>query len=658
LSELSSRERQSLADRVIISVFAGDGEPNSRLVEIDDGGAGIAAVDFPRTILSLGESNKIRKRYVVGAYGQGGSSTFACSRLTLISSRRSNGSNVAFTVVHYHEPPPDDEAKVGNYVYLTSDGVVLTAEVESPISGTHIKHFGYDLTRYNASLGPTSVYGLLNAVLFDPVIPIWLNDGVHKYRRVIKGSRSALNGAVDEGDETKKGPVISHSVPIYYVGLGDFGSIGIEYWVLEATEKNKQPIRAFLDPARPIVLTLHGQSHAEMPQTLVRKDAELPYLRQRLICHIDCNRLTPGAKRAMFVSNREEARKGHVYGLIEQELIRALRSDDELARLNAEAREEGLKEQDTEAQKQMQAEVARLLRMQGISVELAGGAAADAVGTSKPVMPRAPRGKPIPIELREPPTYIRIVWPEDSAVTFYPQQGRYVRIETNAPSHYHNAVDSLKSRFNFIIDGLGIELSGTTPLKDGRMRAVVRAKSNAAIGDSGGFRVELARPGMATIADSRNWTIVQPPLPTPPKRAVSVPRIDPRPIDPTHPQWAILDWPPDDSTFAASESEMEEGTLVVWYSTIFPSYASELAALEQRDVALAKSFTTRYSIWLAVHSLLFQEEGLEAIDSSLDEGAATNIERKERRRLARLAAMMAMREIRELKSNMVETASA
>src|SRR5207249_3819631 len=96
----------------------------------------------------------------------------------------------------------------------------------------------------------------------------------------------------------------------------------------------------FVNPAKPIILTIHGQNHAELSRTLVKKDADLPYLAQRLICHIDCNSLTPSAKRALFVSNREDARRGVVYDLIQQELVKALRSDDELTRLNDEAREQ------------------------------------------------------------------------------------------------------------------------------------------------------------------------------------------------------------------------------------------------------------------------------------------------------------------------------
>jgi hypothetical protein len=163
------------------------------------------------------------------------------------------------------------------------------------------------LSNYGSPLGPNSLYGLFNQVLFDPVLPIWLESEVHDYRRVIKGARNALNGAIDEGDEDRRGPSLSHHVRLFYVALADFGRIGIEYWVLAApTRSNKRPSSAFVNPARPIVLTIHGQNHGELSNALIKKHAELPYLAQRTVCHLDCNSLTPEAKRALFVSTRED----------------------------------------------------------------------------------------------------------------------------------------------------------------------------------------------------------------------------------------------------------------------------------------------------------------------------------------------------------------
>ena len=166
-----------------------------RLIEVIDWGTGLSAAEMPGTILSLNESNKVQKPHLAGTYGQGGSATFASSELSLIASRAEGSEEIAFTVVRF-EPPPPEAIKGGSYVYLTLNGSLLAtdqvADLQEP--GTRCIHFGYDLTKLTSPLGPNSVYGLLQQVMFHPVLPIWFDNQVHDYRRVIKGSRNALNG--------------------------------------------------------------------------------------------------------------------------------------------------------------------------------------------------------------------------------------------------------------------------------------------------------------------------------------------------------------------------------------------------------------------------------------------------------------------------------
>jgi hypothetical protein len=659
LSELTPGQRRGLAQQVVVSLSAGESRDarEARVVVIRDLGIGLTPEQMPSTILSLNESNKIQKHYLAGTYGQGGSSTFAVSKYTLIASRSHEHGAVGFTVVRYLDLPAD-EYKTGRYVYLTLDGAVLqvAASATGFEPGTLVRHIGYDLSRYPSPLGPNSIYGLLNEVLFDPVLPVWLHSQLHGYRRVIKGARNALNGAVDEGDPERRGPKLSHSVKLYYVTLGDFGRIGIEYWVLESpTKENKRPIAAFVSPSRPILLTLHGQTHAELSQLLIRKGAEFPYLTHRLICHIDCNHLTPEAKRALFVSNREDARRGIVYEMMEQELIKALKSDDELTRLNNEARQRGQREGDETVRQQMRKEVARLLHIHGLNVTEPIGAevGGTAEGLEKPVTKRGPRPKPQPIDLHEPPTFLRLVWPEGEPITFYAEQRRYVRIETDAHSSYHDPNHPENSRINFALSGDGLRFCGSTPLQGGRLRAILEGTTGPPVGTVGMIRVELARPGLPVLADERPFQIVQTPPVREGKHRVSLPPFEVRPVDgPDDPMWSTLDWPDDENSVAFS-SQMENGQMVVYYSTAFPRYAGHRLALERKDVTLAASFTKRYEIWVAVHSfLMMQDEQAASEGHQLRELGETEVEaletreRQERCRVATLAALFAAREVR------------
>jgi hypothetical protein len=656
LSELTATQRRSLAQRVAVKILAGEGR-DSRILEVRDNGIGLSPDLMPGTILSLNESNKMQKHYLAGAYGQGGSSSFAASKWTLIASRHNGLPIIGFTLVRYQDLPPETY-KMGRYVYLAVNGQVLEAEASVDVfaPGTVVTHFGYDLSPYPSPVGPNSFYGLLNAVLFDPVLPVWLDDHeVHGYRRVIKGSRNALNGAVDEGDEERRRTNLSHNIPLFFTSLGtDYGRIGVEYWVLERPNRqNKRPSAAFVNPARPIVLTLNGQNHAELPQTLIRRNAELPYLTQRLICHVVCDHLTPVAKRALFASTREDIRRGAVYDLVQRELIRILRSDDELIRLNNEAREQGREEQDESAVQQMRSEVARLLRLQGVDIGsgTGGQVSPEAITVEQPRRPRPPRPPPQPIELHEPPTYIKLVWPEGEDIRFCREQRRYLRVITDAASTYHNAVDPTQSRINFIVVGDGVIARGSTPLEAGRLRLIAEGSASANIGDSGSVRVELSRPGAPTLFDELPFNIVDVPPARPAPQRATLPPFRVRPVrGPTDDHWIDLAWP-DDVSEVASSAEIEEGTLVIYYSSAFPKYARHRQTLEQRDLSKANSYTKRYEIWLAVHSLMLQEQQSksagETQTSSPDEGdeISETREREERVRVATLSALFAAREV-------------
>lgn len=126
LYEMTPAERQRVARRVTIRLSAGDGR-EARLVDIRDFGVGLTPEEMPQTILSLNESNKIRKHYLVGTYGQGGSSTFAISGYTFIASRKAGERRVGFTVVKFLDLPPEDY-KTGHYVYLVLEEATLAVD--------------------------------------------------------------------------------------------------------------------------------------------------------------------------------------------------------------------------------------------------------------------------------------------------------------------------------------------------------------------------------------------------------------------------------------------------------------------------------------------------------------------------------------------------
>lgn len=656
LQALDSTKRRAISQDITITLLPGESK-SSRTIEVRDKGIGVEPERLAGTILSLNESNKIQKRYLAGAYGQGGSSTYAFCKYAMVVSRTPT-SDVCFTVVRYDDPPPEDP-KEGRYVYLINSGETLREPL--PIAdfpaGTLIRHFGYDLSRYGSPFGPNSLYGLLNQVLFDPVLPVWFDNRVNNYRRVIKGSRNALNGAVDEGDDSKKGPELSHAQKMFYVQVADFGQIGVEYWVLAASDTNKRPSASFVNPGKPIILSYNGQNQDELSGNLIRKDCELPYLSQRLIVHVDCNTLNPGALRALFVSNREGTKKGVVLHSISTEIVRMLRSDDMLVKLNAEARDTVQVERDVEAEKKMRKEVARILRIQGLNVSSdQGGGGGDSDDVDTPRTPRPPRLKPMSIEIKEPPEYIKIVWPENEAISLYGSQRRYIRIETDASSDYWNPKDANASRINFVVGGGVVKHIGSAPLSNGRMRVLLEAPLGASIGPAGELRVELMRRGLPMLHDARELKIVAAPPPKPGRTALNLPPYEWRPVmGLDDPIWSSLGWP-DNIDEVAYEALEENGVLVIHYSTVFPKYCDTRTKIEGRNTVQADSFQKRYEIWLAVHALLeFNDH--KATDGDTIDGDDELVEKRnrmERKRLAVVASLVAAQEIQQQPREVVD----
>ena len=224
--------------------------------------------------------------------------------------------------------------------------------------------------------------------------------------------------------------------------------------------------------------------------------------------------------------------------------MKALKSDDVLKELNDEARKKGMEEQDDEALKQMRSEVARLLRLQGLNLgSPAGGETGNGNDMSRPARPHRPRPPLEPIEIHEPPTYIRIVADENREITFYPEQRRYIRVETDANSTYHNPDNARLSSTNVIV-GEDLSLCGSTPLRNGRMRLIIEGTSAAKIGQTGTIRIELRRSGLPVLVDERAYKIVAQPDTKSSAHQVKFPQFKTVPVEgPDDPVWISLDWP-------------------------------------------------------------------------------------------------------------------
>lgn len=147
-------------------------------VIVEDDGIGQTPAKMHATLLSLGSSDKPDKPYLVGVFGQGGSSAYAASQVSWMISRRASdlldgdADGVGWTVIKRITPSGRRDVY---WAYLAAhpDGRVLSfpADGASKVEiehGTKIAHIGYDFGRFDVA---RVLYQAMNHLLFNPVLP-------------------------------------------------------------------------------------------------------------------------------------------------------------------------------------------------------------------------------------------------------------------------------------------------------------------------------------------------------------------------------------------------------------------------------------------------------------------------------------------------------
>jgi len=314
-----------MAPKNLVRVVGSERRKDSAVI-IQDSGIGQHPDDLPKTILGLQESNKNEKRYLMGAFGQGGSSTFAYCPYSLIISRRhkqclgSRHDLIGWTIVRQYD---DDLWKTFRYEYLVgSDGLIprMTPEEIDSLginfeSGTRIVHFSYELGRLKKRWSLVG-YRFFDNLLFDPVLPYRIED--HRisphFNRNLYGGRNRL-------DQTEKAD--RPDAQTFEADLsrwGGEGTVRIRYWVFrprttgkeEGEDDSSVKLNSYLDydnSPRTILFTLNGQRHHTRDKGLVR-EARLGALADYLLVHVDCDDLSMRLKKEMFTATRAGATIG------------------------------------------------------------------------------------------------------------------------------------------------------------------------------------------------------------------------------------------------------------------------------------------------------------------------------------------------------------
>lgn len=155
-------------------------------VAIEDDGIGQPPSEMHRTLLSLGSTTKADKWYLIGVFGQGGSSAYSECKYSWVMSRRAKDllggaiDGAGWTIIK-HVFPKDRRDDYFAYLACHPDGrVPFVSAAEADLAtiphGTRFVHIEYDFGRGGSAI-TRQLYTSMNHVLYNPVLPFELHVG-------------------------------------------------------------------------------------------------------------------------------------------------------------------------------------------------------------------------------------------------------------------------------------------------------------------------------------------------------------------------------------------------------------------------------------------------------------------------------------------------
>lgn len=316
-------------------------------IEVRDYGIGLNSEEFGKTILSLQGGNKLKKFYLAGTFGQGGSTANIFSKHTLIISKaipeKDNSNKIAFTITKEFDDL-DYKTPIHKYLVLKATGNPITIDdTDNEFSpGTLVRHIEMDINQYGRSSakapGDNSIYHFVNKKLFNPILPIKIAENRLSVDRtniernnntiVAMGCNSRLN---DNDNVTESNKIIAD----YVFG----GTVIINYWVVT----NKEAYKNYNDKSTPVLYTINGQVEGNETSNFFEKIGK-PYLLNHLIVNVDCDNIEDRIKARLFTSDRTKFQYNEKTEELRKVVVDRLIFDQKLVELNRMFKEQMLSE--------------------------------------------------------------------------------------------------------------------------------------------------------------------------------------------------------------------------------------------------------------------------------------------------------------------------
>lgn len=646
----SIEDNEGDLSRSLVVLLSDSGISGAPTVDVLDAGIGLTPDEMPSTILSLQEGNKIRKPYLIGAFGQGGSSTLGFSDYAVIVSRAATSMNrIGFTIVRLVDPGADYDLDV--YAYLTIDGQIPFIERDANDAlqlyensdlnrppemrhGTLVRHVGFKLSGIDKVLSPApgNLYHYLHLSMFDPLIPFRVMDtrGASAKDERVGGSRNRLMKLVakgeDDNEESGRTSVIHHKEMEDIIPMGDTDSrIGVEYWVIEAKRKTKGELHLrscsnelFVQRGYPVVATLNGQNQGELPAKFI-KDLGLGMVSRHIVVHLDTSRTSRHVRRELFTTTREGFKEGPQLDNLKLTLTGILKDDARLGEIEHELAERIINRENQSSNDRVKKQITRLLRDAGYSKtadgdsddpggqEDGGAGGNDTGGGGHRHNEGGDPPEPLPTSPFPDVTRWDIVTPKEVASVRL--NGRaLVRIETDADPRF-----DIEGLITLEFEPRKVEVASLSALNGGRKQWRLRAAEDAHVGDSGTVTAVLRTPNGGEMRSAVPYKLLPPIDGGNTGKRGKIPDFEVLPISPDDDAdidvWNQL-WPEHESALRAKKAEVAYKVLkaanktIVYYSVAYGPYVERLERMHSRSTALAQSFDETYQIWIGYHAIL------------------------------------------------------
>lgn len=395
----------SLKSLVMLNVLESNkkGRPT---IEIRDYGIGLSSEEFGNTILSLQGGNKLKKFYLAGTFGQGGSTANIFSKHTIIISKpipeKNNSNKISFTITKEFDDL-DYKTPIHKYLVLKSTkcpiSVVDNGNEFEP--GTLVRHIEMNINQYGRSSakapGDNSIYHLVNKKLFNPILPIRITENrIAVDETNIKNNNNSIvalgcNSRLNNNEHVKYNNTIFSE---YIFG----GNIIVNYWVIT----DKKSYKNYNEKSTPVLYTINGQVEGVDNANFFEKISK-PYLLNHLIVNVDCDGIDDRIKARLFTADRAKFQGNDFTDSLRKKVVDLLSEDQQLIDLNRFFKEQMLSENSENMSEELNKKIENKLK---VFLNTGGiGKVSKEIPNIKPHKPINPAD---PIELLDFPTYLDI----------------------------------------------------------------------------------------------------------------------------------------------------------------------------------------------------------------------------------------------------------